>query len=251
MFINPGYLAAAGVSAGPAPFSVLAVEYDGTNDRLKHLGPMAGATDSKQGTFSCWIKANAGMDGSLRRFFTISTTAGNWRVIVLKGGATETFTFHAKNSAGTQLLQCTTTATRSSANGWYHIMFAYDLNVPKAIAVVDGAIGTNNQILVAGTVQLARSTDDWWAGAEEGTTKLDGCLTQVYFHDVFVDLATLAGREKFIKDGKPVDLGANGELPTGTQPIVFLKKGNLENAGTGADYVLTGSTPACATSPSD
>lgn len=65
----------------------------------------------------------------------------------------------------------------------------------------------------------------------------------------------LATRRKFINgSGKPVYLGANGELPTGVAPAVFLS-GNAAsfgtNQGTGGSFVTTGTLTNASTSPSD
>ncbi len=244
-FALPGVLAGAGFPG----FQTGAVEYDGTNDMLKRTGAMTGASDSVTGTFSCWIKANSGMDATLERFFTLSTTASNWRMIILKSGS-NLFTAHARTAGGTQILQLTTTASRDSTDGWYHLLFSWNLvSTPVAWAVVDGTEGHTEPILSAGTCSYTRSGDDWWAGAEEGSTKLNGCFCQVYFHDVYFDLGTQSNIDKFILNGKPVDLGDDGSTPSGSQPIVYLKDGDSVNSGTGEDYTLTGSTPDCETTP--
>lgn len=72
---------------------------------------------------------------------------------------------------------------------------------------------------------------------------------------VFIDFDVEANRRKFIDDsGKPVYLGANGEIPTGTSPSVFFSGdattfGN--NLGTGGTFTAAGSLTDASTSPSD
>jgi hypothetical protein len=74
-----------------------------------------------------------------------------------------------------------------------------------------------------------------------------GALSEIYFTtpDSLFDITVQANREKFIKNGRPVDLGADGSLPTGTKPIVYIK-GNYEsftnNLGSGGKYYLNTGT---------
>ncbi len=71
----------------------------------------------------------------------------------------------------------------------------------------------------------------------------------------FIDFSVEANRRKFIDaDGKPVYLGANGELPTGTSPAVFFSGDSstfATNKGTGGTFTLTGSLTNASSSPSD
>ncbi len=65
----------------------------------------------------------------------------------------------------------------------------------------------------------------------------------------------LATRRKFVTAGnKPVYLGSNGSIPTGSAPAIFLS-GNKDqfvvNQGTGGAFALTGSLTNAATSPSN
>lgn len=68
-----------------------------------------------------------------------------------------------------------------------------------------------------------------------------------------------AMRRKFITaKGKPVNLGANGELPTGQAPAIFLtRRPNADpatfavNVGTGGAFTINGTLSAAESSPSD
>jgi hypothetical protein len=67
--------------------------------------------------------------------------------------------------------------------------------------------------------------------------------------------ATIA---KFYNAGKPVNLGADGSLPTGTAPAVFLRCAPsaaastfANNLGTGGAFTITGALTDATTSPSD
>lgn len=58
----------------------------------------------------------------------------------------------------------------------------------------------------------------------------------------FFDFSVQANREKFIgSDSLPVDLGTNGETPTGTSPLIFINNpapSVQTNLGTGGDFTV-------------
>lgn len=72
---------------------------------------------------------------------------------------------------------------------------------------------------------------------------------------VSLDLSVDANRRKFISAaGKPVDLGANGELPTGSPPTIFFsgdKDAFPVNKGTGGAFTLVGALTDADSRPSD
>jgi len=74
---------------------------------------------------------------------------------------------------------------------------------------------------------------------------LNGKLGALWFNTSYINLSVAANLEKFVAgtgiDAKPVDLGANGELPTGTSPLIYLPMyGNNagKNYGTGGDFTV-------------
>jgi hypothetical protein len=77
---------------------------------------------------------------------------------------------------------------------------------------------------------------------------------------VAYDPSVTANRRKFITAGlRPADLGANGETPSGTSPILFLSANNKYgvatvpnwgvNKGTGGTFALAGSLSAESSNP--
>lgn len=74
----------------------------------------------------------------------------------------------------------------------------------------------------------------------------------------YLDFSVEANRRKFTDaDGKPISKGADGSLPTGTAPAIFLSKNNgdaipfTQNRGAGGALTVTGSVSDATTSPSD
>jgi hypothetical protein len=71
-----------------------------------------------------------------------------------------------------------------------------------------------------------------------------GDMADFYFDQTFIDLSVTANRRKFISaSGQPVSLGANGELPTGAAPKIFLSGNRTAfqtNRGSGPSYSWVG-----------
>jgi hypothetical protein len=89
---------------------------------------------------------------------------------------------------------------------------------------------------------------------------LNGCLAEFWLAPgTYLDLTTAANIALFRgADGKPVDLGADGSLPTGSAPLIYLscRPGDAASAfatnrGTGGDFTITGSLDVASTNPSD
>jgi len=78
-----------------------------------------------------------------------------------------------------------------------------------------------------------------------GGTFFNGRLGALWFNTSYIDLSVASNLAKFVSgtgiDAKPVDLGATGELPTGTAPLIYLpmyanRAG--KNYGTGGDFTV-------------
>jgi hypothetical protein len=89
-------------------------------------------------------------------------------------------------------------------------------------------------------------------GSNNGADKFNGDVADLWWAPgVYLDLTVTANRRKFISaDRRPVPLGANGQTPTGSAPLIFLS-GDLAawhtNKGTGGGLTQTGAlseTPA-------
>lgn len=83
------------------------------------------------------------------------------------------------------------------------------------------------------------------ARADGVSNFFNGRLGNLYFNTTYIDLSVASNLAKFVTgtgiDAKPADLGANGELPTGTAPLIYLPMyGNNagKNYGTGGDFTV-------------
>jgi hypothetical protein len=233
-----------------------AVAFDGVNDYLTRGAGLTGAADSKMFTFSAWLKTNA--DGVAYEWFNALTTVG---------GSTALFRVVKQTSdrialIGANSAQVTIVELRSAidsveaADGWVHILASCDLaDTAKRHLYIDDVSDLAVVTYTDDTIDFTFA--DWAVGAKaSGTSKLNGDLADLWFEDgLYTDFSVAANRRKFITASlKPVYLGANGEIPTGTSPIVFLSGATASweaNKGTGGGFTENGALTDAATSPSD
>lgn len=241
---------------GDAPFPVNAVDFDGTNDYLLRGSALTGAVDSATGIFSVWLRFDGG-DGSEQ---------GIWRDnesrFTIVRQTTNTLRVQLRNSAGTSSLTFDTVGTLTAGGTWKHILASWNTNFSAGNkvthlyvsdvsdkTVISDASGTFN-------VDYTPSTNVAVGATTAGVSKFNGCMAELYVAiGQFLDFSDSANRRKFISAiGKPVDLGADGSLPTGSAPIVYLNNPAASfgtNKGTGGDFTITGSLDTASTSPSD
>ena len=108
--------------------------------------------------------------------------------------------------------------------------------------VEDAAYGT--RFLLTGTINIA--VEHSVGAAVNGNNKFTGGLGPLWMTNEFIDFSSSTNRDKFLGgDNKPnmVGIGADGSLPTGTQPIYWLREayGTFEvNAGSAGDFTVNG-----------
>ena len=223
-----------------------AKEYDGTNDYATRGADLTGIADGKAGTISFWMDINNNgnqmdiMDTPNRRFY-------------IRRHSDDKVTIRGQTSGGTNLLIMSSNLVHQWPEGWVHVMIAWDLATPEAYMYIgdvsDEAAGATKS---DGTIDYTRG--DWSVGASTGGGfDYNGCLSEIWFDDFFIDPSVTANRRKFIDAaGKPVNLGADGSTPTGASPLIYMPGGDpADNKGTGGNFTITGNLAACANAPGD
>jgi hypothetical protein len=236
---------------------VESADFDGTNDYMLRGGDLTGAADGKSGILSLWLRIDGGDGTTLTMIADGTAVTGRFYLARLSSNI---FLINAFNSGGTQILNLQTSGTHITSATWLHILSSWDL----AAGVSSFYINDVSDQLVA-----TRTNDtidylsgiDWAIGANNaGGLKTNGCMAELYFApNQYLDFSIVENRRKFISpNGKPVALGTNGSLPTGTAPIIYLHLDPAEapadfatNRGTGGNFSITGTLTAGSTSPSD
>lgn len=229
--------------------AVPARDFDGTNDFATRGADLTGIADGKAGVVSLWFRLDGG-DGAQQALMANNTTgvASTFFVNRTVGNAIQIL---GRNAAATLILNVISSATYTTDAAWKHLLIAWDLAAGTGLIYVDDA----NVKSGAGT--QTNDTIDYTLGnfsigaTTNGSQKLNGCLSEVFFHTSFIDISVEANRRKFrTAGGKPADLGADGSTPLGAQPLIYLPVGDpADNKGSGGNFTVTGTLDVASTSP--
>ncbi len=221
---------------GPNQFNVPYSDLDGSADYLSKAS-ITGIADGKQVTFACSL--NTDTVATDEWVFAIYAGASRFEVLFESGA----LRVRGRDTGLTDVLNATYAGF--SANRNYQIVFSCDLtDTNKRHLIVNGTSVSPTWATYSNT-NIDLTTSDYSVGARTTTPTWDGRLGNVFFHTSYIDLSVPANLAKFVTgtgiDAKPVDMGANGELPLGVQPLIYLPMyGNNagKNYGSGGDFTV-------------
>jgi hypothetical protein len=234
-----------------------AADFDGTNDFIRRAA-LTGAADSKTGILSFWLRLDGG-DGSGLQLMMGGT--GALASFGVARSASNVLSISGQSSAGgSTVLSMASASTYTAGATWRHLLASWDLaNAAGHLYVNDVQDRAGSPTLTDSIVDY--TVDSWTIGAAiNDVFKTDGALAELYFAPgQYLDFSLVHNRRKFISaSGKPVHLGTDGSMPTGTAPLVYLHLDDAEavanfatNRGTGGDFSITGTLETGSSSPSD
>ena len=246
-FVLNGVVARSG--RGPSQFNAPYSDLDGAADYLSRTS-ITGIADSNKATicFSlCCTETTTPI-----RFVVYMGVNGSHRFIISRNHIVSgDLLIEGRDSSNTVLLSAyTLAASKIVSNRNAVVALSFDLSdsskrylyINGASASVAWATYTNGTIAFTSasgiSIGAARnfntsSVEGYWLGR----------LGNVFFDTKYIDLSQPANLAKFVTgtgiDAKPADLGANGEKPFGTAPLIYLPMyGNNagKNYGTGGDF---------------
>jgi len=207
-----------------------AVNFDGTNDQMNNSTP-SGFVNGKTGIFSCWLKLGGG-DGVQQIFWNDNvtgqriqisrTTGNNWQIV-------------GKNSAGTTILALSSSGgTLAVTGGWRHILASWDLVNTLGKVYVDDVDLTVATTLTNDTIVYSSGLPVQMGGNSSNAARLNADVAEFYLaYNQFLDFSFVANRRKFwLPSLHPVNLGADGSLPTGVQPTAYFRCDKAASAST-------------------
>ena len=227
------------------PSAIPLTLFDGANDRVTRGADLTGNADGKTGTFSGWLDINnVSKDGV---WMNIMANTGN-RFKVSREANNKIYV-EGQTSSNTVVLQLITTNLYNSTTnpGLIHVLASWDIaNAKGFLYINDAADLAASPTLVNTNIDYISGTANFGFGDRPDTTqaKYAGSMGQMYFSKDYVDISVTANRRKFINaDLTPVDFGANGSTPTGSQPIVYLNNQAdtfQNNLGSGGNFTESG-----------
>ena len=236
-------------------------DFDGTNDFMTTGADLTGNADAKTGLCSCWVRLDGGDGAGLPILANATTVGGSTTRFFFLRAASNVFGVIASNSSNTTILSMGSTATYTAdGSTWYNVLISWDLaSTTSRFIYVNDVDVTPVSPTVYTNDTIDYTVADWSAGGiPSGGNKMNGCLAELYFTNTYLDLSIVANRRRFISgSGKPVYLGATGQLPTGTQPLVYQRIADggaastfATNIGSGGNFSITGTLDLGSTTPS-
>lgn len=210
-------------------YRTIAANFDGTNDYGNLGGSPAGIIDGDKISLVVSIDFT-GTGGPIIRARPGAVL--DPLSIALEGGGN--IGISCSNSGGAQITSMLSTTTYSSSDGWKLFLFSKSgttLHLYDGDTDIKDAPITN----IAGDIDL--TTTDWYVGGFNlAGNRLAANFADLWFNNSYIDFSMEANRRKFVDvRGKPVWKGLDGSLPTGTAPLIFLRR----NVGESADSFLT------------
>lgn len=203
---------------------------------LYSSGSLSGAADGKQFTVSAWIASYNGASsrglmqinsGDLAIYFTRNTNS------------TAYITIEGKLSGTTKLYgQSTSTISVPKGTTASHIFVAIDLSsISKRLVYFNGSAVTmtwstytNSNITQTGAVNIGKTDGSY----------IESDVYDFWYSNAYYAPATYLSA--FYNAGVSPNLGANGQIPTGSAPLVYLNGyNNFSNRGTGGALTVSGS----------
>lgn len=235
-----------GVLKPPSTYTAVATQYANGADIVKTLDFTSNA-DGKQGLISFWLKPTHIADTFI---VENSNFAHNYFDIAANSNLLQ---FYGENASASTILDLRSN-TGISNSVWTHVLAAWDLGAGFGKIYQNDVDVTDSHTLTNDSVKYTSTTG--WIVAGVASPSYQGCIAEFYMGlNQFLDITVTANRRKFISAlGKPVSLGTDGSVPTGTSPICYLKlngSNKLVNSGSGGNFdSAVGTVNDCPTSPS-
>lgn len=190
--------------------------FDGSTNYLD-TNPLTGIADGKKFTIVVMVRfANAASASEI----ILNSTGSS---ILLLRTSTGKIQLTGENAAGTTILNIITTTTVCASAGTYLIMMSGDLaSAGSGRIYIDQVSNYTENTFTNDTIDY--TVTEWSIGASfAGTSFFSGDIYVVWFSATTnLEFNTSSVRRLFADPNlTPIFLGRNGELPTGTAPILF------------------------------
>lgn len=213
---------------GPNQFNAAYSDLDGSADYLSRTTSPTGIADGKAFTLAFTFNVDS---LAATNYVMAFTDTGVVRVGVWLSTAGQ-INFDCRNASNTTILSAVTAGTACVVGRNYTVVASIDLASAsnRSVTINGVAVSTTWTTYTNDSIDFAiTATPRYHIGASGAATPslyFNGRLGEVFFHTSYIDLSVAANLAKFVTgtgiDAKPADLGANGELPLATSPLIYL-----------------------------
>lgn len=233
---------------GPNQYNTAALTTNGTSEYLTKS--VTGITNSTVLTFFAAIKDTTGS-------YTFSIERGTYAPLLITS-YDNYINVYSRDSTNSDVVFVTFTHNLPRTGRYLLVVFSIDsTDSSKCVCYVNGVAATRTvNTFLNQTMELASGVAYLGYYARNASYYAITCGS-LWFNTSYIDLTVQANREKFVTgtgiNAMPVSLGTNGELPTGSSPLIYLPllaTSAGKNNGTCGDFTAIG-TFAGARGPSE
>jgi len=228
---------------GPSEFWAESASFaDTSSEHLARNSAITGLSSGKVFSFAVAVKKDATGDVvpimEMHDTATPSTTSTDIRLRI-ELGSTGRVALIARDSSDSDVLNASSGTSYDNAN-WQMILGSVDLSdTGKRQVYVDGSAASITWSTYANANIDFSGVLNAWIGKQLTSDFADGRIGFFWFNTEYIDFSQEANRLKFFDAfNYPVDLGEDGSLPTGNQPLIYLNNDfHLgTNLGSGGDF---------------
>ncbi len=235
------------IKSDAAAYTTTALEYNGTTQFSTRAAALTGVFDSKQCTFSFWLRHN--------------TAAGTSAIILRNNGlridlfmaSDNTIVLRLRDSAGLLIVDISSSAPIPADSTWHSFIFSADTALSRYQLFIDGIDDSPSIVETNPNLAVEFSQNLWsYAATTLGTLFTAACFSEIWMDiTTAFDLTDPLNIARFISpEGAPMDLGNQAHFPTAVPAIIYFRGGDpTTNTGTGGVFINVGAPGACGTSP--
>ncbi len=206
------------------PAVATGVAFDGTDYITTSGSPVV---DGHKHMASFWIKIDAAGNGTRRYIWANSGERYYCRLendnrIRIRGRNNDDV------GGNPTVIDIESTDTFTSADGWLHVLFAWDVTHTDSSRCWLYVNDLNVTNILSYTQQSTNAVDmgrgDWdFMARNNGADSCEGALQEFWVAraEDWLDLSLASNRRKFTDLGQPVDLGTDGSTPLGAPPPIY------------------------------
>lgn len=210
-----------------------------TNAYLKRGAALTGISNSKQGSISFWMNAKGFGTGAYIIEILNALGGAGFSVLLGSNGG---LGINASNASNASIMTIGP-STLLSTGTLYHVLASWDLGNNLKNCYINNVSSLSAPTFTNDTISY-NGNDTVIFNDEAVNSQFNGTLSELWFNNTYIDFSNPTNRAAFISSGGyPVFLGLNGQLPTGSSPLIYLNGTSANpgiNNGIGGNFTATG-----------